>query len=114
MELQEEMAKADSVTREDNQLLTSELQLLEVLKQKIAESNGIVQEVAKGDRRVKLLKSIPGLDPFLSGLVAKEIDDINRFRDEKKLCATQVWYRLLMPREAKCFTAGLPRQVTNG
>lgn len=45
----------------DNQLLASELELLEVLKQKISESNGTVKELAKGDKRVKLLRSIPGL-----------------------------------------------------
>jgi len=72
---------------QDNRLLTSELELLEVLKRKISESNGIVKEQAKGDRKVKLLRSIPGLGPFFSVLVAKEIDDISRFRDEKKLCA---------------------------
>jgi transposase len=72
---------------QDNQLLTSELELLEVLKQKISESNGIVKELARGDKRVKLLRSIPGLGPFFSVLVAKEIDDIGRFRDGKRLCA---------------------------
>lgn len=72
---------------QDNQLLASELDLLEVLKRKIAESNGIVKELAKGDKRVKLLRSIPGLGPFFSVLVANEIDDISRFRSEKKLCA---------------------------
>jgi len=72
---------------QDNQLLASELELLEVLKRKISESNGTVKELARGDKRVKLLRSIPGLGPFFSVLVAKEIDDITRFRDEKKLCA---------------------------
>jgi len=72
---------------QDNRLLASELELLEVLKRKISESNGIVKELARGDKRVKLLRSIPGLGPFFSVLVAKEIDDISRFRDEKKLCA---------------------------
>jgi len=72
---------------QDNRLLTSELELLEILKRKISESNGIVRELARGDKKVKLLRSIPGLGPFFSVLVAKEIDDISRFRDEKKLCA---------------------------
>lgn len=72
---------------QDGRLLTSELDLLENLKRKISESNGMVKEMAKADKRVKLLRSIPGLGPFFSVLVAKEIDDISRFRDEKKLCA---------------------------
>ena len=46
-----------------------------------------MKELARGDKGVKLLRSIPGLGPFFSVLVAKEIDDISRFRDEKKLCA---------------------------
>ena len=72
---------------QDNQLLASELELPEILKRKISESNGVVTGLARGDERVKLLRSISGLGPFFSVLVANEIDDITRFRDEKKLCA---------------------------
>lgn len=72
---------------EDNRLLISELELLEVLKRKISQSDGIVKELGKGDKRAKLLRSIPGLGPFFSVLVAKEIDDISRFKGDKKLCA---------------------------
>ena len=71
----------------DNYLLASEIELLQVLKQKIFESNEAVKDLAKGDKRVKLLRSIPGIGPFFSVLVANEIDDISRFSDEKKLCA---------------------------
>lgn len=56
---------------QDNQLLASEP---EVLKRKISESNGMVKEMAKSDRRVKLLRNIPTLGPFFSVLVAREID----------------------------------------
>lgn len=72
---------------EDSRLLASELELLELLRRKIAESNDMVRGLAKDDKRVKLLRSIPGFGPFFSVLVAKEIDDISRFSDEKKLCA---------------------------
>jgi transposase len=72
---------------QDNQLLAPELELLQVLKQKISQSNGVVKELGEGDKRVKLLRSISGLGPFFSVLVAKAIDDIKRFRDEKRLCA---------------------------
>ena len=82
-----EWLKQVALPGEDNRLLAPELELLELLKRKISESNGAVKELAKRDRRVKLLRSIPGLGPFFSVLVAKEIDDISRFRDEKKLCA---------------------------
>jgi len=72
---------------EDDRLLTSELELLKFLKQKISQSNGKVKEIAKKDRRTRLLQSIPGIGPFFSVLILYEIDDISRFRDEKKLCA---------------------------
>jgi transposase len=71
----------------DNQLLASELGLLQVLKQKITGSDGMVRDLARGDKRVKLLRSIPGIGPFFSVLILYEIDDVTRFRDEKKLCA---------------------------
>lgn len=80
------MAKGVVLPGEDNRLLISELELLEVLKQKISQSDGIVKELGKEDKRAKLLRSIPGLGPFFSVLVAKEIDDISRFKGGKKLC----------------------------
>jgi transposase len=72
---------------EDNKLLTSELELLKFLKEKISQSNNTVKELAKRDARAGLLQSIPGIGPFFSVLILYEIDDISRFRDEKKLCA---------------------------
>jgi transposase len=72
---------------EDNKLLTSELELLKFLKEKISQSNSTVKELAKRDARTGLLQSIPGIGPFFSVLILYEIDDISRFRDEKKLCA---------------------------
>lgn len=72
---------------EDNKLLISELELLRFLREKISQSNITVKELAKNDIRTRLLKSIPGIGPFFSVLILYEIDDISRFRDEKKLCA---------------------------
>lgn len=72
---------------EDNKLLTSEIELLEVLRQKISESDSWVKELAKRDTRVKLLMDIPGIGPFFSVLIVYEIDDVSRFADEKKLCS---------------------------
>ena len=57
------------------------------MRDKIAESNEMVKELATNDERVRLLRSIPGLGPFFSVMAANEIDDISRFSDEKKLCA---------------------------
>jgi len=53
---------------QDNRLLTSELELLEIPKRKISESNGIVKELARDDKRIKLLRTIPRLGPFFSVL----------------------------------------------
>jgi len=72
---------------EDNKLLASELGLLKFLKENISQSNGTVKKLAGKDRRARLLQSIPGIGPFFSVLILYEIDDISRFRDEKKLCA---------------------------
>jgi transposase len=71
----------------DDTLLASEIELLNFIKEKISQSNGAVRKLAKGDIRAKLLQSIPGIGPFFSVLILYEIDDISRFRDEKKLCA---------------------------
>jgi transposase len=72
---------------EDNKLLTSELELLKFLREKISQSNNTVKELAQKDGRARLLQSIPGIGPFFSVLILYEIDNISRFRDEKKLCA---------------------------
>ena len=68
-------------------LLSSELRLLKYIKEKITQSNGIVNKLAKKDARARLLQSIPDIGPFFSVLILYDIDDISRFRDEKKLCA---------------------------
>jgi transposase len=72
---------------EDNRLLINELELLKFLREKIAQSNSVVKELAKKDPRTRLLQSIPGIGSFFSVLILYEIDDISRFKDEKKLCA---------------------------
>lgn len=76
-----------ALTGEDNKLLASELDLLEVLKRKTSVSDSWVKELAERDARVRLLMDIPGIGPFFSVLIVNEIDDISRFADEKKLCS---------------------------
>jgi transposase len=68
-------------------LLASELGLLKFLREKSSQSNGTVKKLSKLDARARLLQSIPGIGPFFFVLILYEIDDISRFRDEKKLCA---------------------------
>lgn len=76
-----------AIAGEDDTLLSSELGLLRHLKEEITLNNGMVKELAKRDTRTRLLESIPGIGPFFSVLILYEIDDISRFRDDKKLCS---------------------------
>lgn len=68
----------------DRKVLDEDLELLGALEQRIAKSNSLVKELAQGDPRVKLLKTIPGIGEFFSVLIAYEVDDIRRFCNEKK------------------------------
>lgn len=72
---------------EERQLLDSELELLEELRRRIAQSNALVKQLAGGEARVAWVQSIPGFGPFLSVLVVIEIGDIARFAGPEKLCA---------------------------
>jgi len=58
-------------------LLDQELKLLEAVGERIKAS----------DYRIKRLKTIPGIGRFFATLITHEIDDVNRFRNEKKLHA---------------------------
>ena len=71
----------------DSELFASEIELFKFLREKVSQSNDVVKGLAKEDARTRLLKSIPGIGSFFSVLILYEIDDISRFRDEKKLCA---------------------------
>ena len=72
---------------EDNGLLINEMKLFKFLRELISQSDSTVRKLGKIDPRAKLLRSIPGIGPFFSVLILYEIDDISRFRDDKKLCA---------------------------
>jgi transposase len=76
--------RAISLKGEDRQLLDEELELYDALDQRIKRSDGLVEKLAHGDERVKLLKTIPGIAKFFGVLIAREVDDITRFSSEKK------------------------------
>lgn len=69
----------------DRQLVDEDLQLLETLGQHVARTETLVEQLAHDDRRVQLLETIPGIGKFFAVLIAYELDDITRFRHEKKL-----------------------------
>jgi transposase len=76
--------KQIQVKEVDRKVLDEDLKLYEGIEQCITESNSLVKELARGDQRVELLRTIPGIGEFFSVLIAYEVDDIRRFATEKK------------------------------
>ena len=54
---------------------------------RIKQSEATIRTMTKANANVKLLKTIPGIGEFFARLIDAEIDDINRFRNPKKLAA---------------------------
>lgn len=71
----------------ERELLDEELALLGAVRERIEESRVLIKELTKGDQRVTLLRTIPGLGEFFSILVAKEVGEIERFASPEKLCS---------------------------
>jgi transposase len=71
----------------DKKIIESDVELLTSVKERISRSDKLIEELGKGDERVEHLISIPGIGKFFAVLLCHEIDDINRFRDDKKLHA---------------------------
>lgn len=69
------------------ELLRQDLRLLEVLSSQIGETEKLLARSLKGDRRVELLRTIPGLGALLATVIALEIDRIDRFVCPAKLVA---------------------------
>lgn len=72
---------------DERKLLDGELALLEALNARIKNSDRWVNDLAKGNREVALLKTIPGIGAFFAVLLWAEIDGITRFASPKKLAA---------------------------
>jgi len=68
-------------------ILYSELSLLEHLQAQIKQANRWLIGVGKKDKRVKRLLTIPGIGRTIALLMISEIDDIKRFRSDRKLHA---------------------------
>jgi transposase len=68
----------------DREMLDEDLKLYHALEERISQSEQLVQKMAEGDRRVELLRTIPGIGKFFAVLIANEVDDISRFATEKK------------------------------
>jgi transposase len=68
-------------------LLTQDLRMLELLDGEIKQTEHWLQEQLKGDRRMELLLSVPGLGRLLAAVIGLEIDTIERFNNSSKLVA---------------------------
>lgn len=72
----------------DAGLLREEVQLLEVLNERIAVTDSVIHGLAAEDEAVSWLASLPGIGAAaLSVLIRYEVDDIGRFRQAKKFAA---------------------------
>src|SRR6266508_5640634 len=69
------------------QLLRQQRRLLETLGLEIRETEKLLANALNGDRRVELLRTIPGLGALLATVIALEIDRVDRFARPAKLVA---------------------------
>jgi transposase len=71
----------------DGWLLREDIELAEVLKQKIRSTEGLIAELAEGDEAVGWLRSLPGVGEFFSVLIRHEVGEMERFPSPKKFAS---------------------------
>ncbi len=71
----------------DQSLLVEQVNLIEVLEERILATEGTIKDLSADDLTVLWLRSIPGIGKFLSVLIRYEVDDIKRFRSAKKFAS---------------------------
>jgi transposase len=77
--------KGIELPRYEHYILDNELSLLEHLQVQIKQADKMLSAVGSKDKRVENLMSIPGIGRAFALLVVSEIDDVTRFRTDKKL-----------------------------
>jgi transposase len=82
-------------------LLRQDLRLLQLLSAEVRETETLLARTLKDDRRVELLRTIPGLGVLLATVVALEIDRIDRFVSPSKLVSYAAWSRPPTPQVAR-------------
>lgn len=94
----------------DNDLLKSDLQLLDTVRGHIRETAKWIEDALQENPDIAILESLPGVGKLLAALIALEIDRVERFLTPEKLCS----YSGLAPstfktggRGAKTFHGGL-------
>lgn len=68
----------------DNRLLQEQIKFFDPLSERIKASDYLIKVLADYDKRIAHLRTIPGIGIFFATLIAYEIDDITRFKTEKK------------------------------
>lgn len=71
----------------DGEILSEDLALLDVVRERISSSEGLIRSLSRGDQAVRWLKSMPGIGDFFSVLIRYEVGDISRFRSPSKFAA---------------------------
>lgn len=71
----------------DDKLLKAHLELLDFAHEQTRQAEKWVRSALEGNTLVPILESLPGVGPVLSGLIAVEIDTIDRFSSAAKLTA---------------------------
>ena len=79
------LGKVQLPTAEDQPLLQQDLEVAELLEQKIKQLDRTIGQNQSEEE--KLLESIPGIGPLFSSVIATEIDGIGRFNSPAKLAA---------------------------
>jgi len=69
------------------ELLRQDLALLEAISREVRDTENWLAKATREDRRVRLLRSVPGLGELPAAVVALEIDRIERFASPAKLAA---------------------------
>jgi len=71
----------------DWSILREDLLLLEMVRDRIASSERLLEALAKDDRAIDILRSIPGIGKFFSVLIRYEVGDISRFPSAGKFAS---------------------------
>ena len=71
----------------DGWLLREEVELAETLKEKIRATEGLIEELAEGDKAVGWPVSLPGVGEFFSVLIRYEVGEMDRFPSAKKFAS---------------------------
>ena len=86
-----------------------ELQLLEAMSKQIALVDRKLEELGRGDDRVKLLQSVPGVGPRLAEAVVAHLDDPHRFKTARQVSA----YAGLVPKQLESGTMKRVGRITH-